>query len=90
MRGRTYYFYFYYLNGSGRPLEMTHAWRRWGTFPRKTHLLALRNAKQRRGSAFVRLETCYKDDQGILRCYLTDVRCVDKGATSQPDQGTRT
>lgn len=73
-----YTFCFYYLNGSGRPLEQVTAWRRWSTPLRKTHLLALRKAKDRRGSAFVRLETSYQDDQGIRRCYLTDVRCVGK------------
>lgn len=86
MKANLFEFYIYCLDKS----LTTYAFRRWELSPRDAHLLVLRKAKKERGSAFVRLETFHRDDQGILRCYLTDVRCVDKEATSQPDQGTRT
>lgn len=69
-----YEFYIYSLD----KCLTTYAFRRWEMRPRDAHLLVLRKAKKERGSAFVRLETSYKDDQGIRRCYLTDMRCVGK------------
>jgi len=70
-----YSFYIHRKNGSGRPLEVLFATRRWKVPPKIAHRMVLKVNRVRHGSQFVRLETVWLDKGGV-RAILTDDRCI--------------